>query len=233
MVQINNSPIIVRVKFRKTGVLAYISHLDLVRTMNRVIVRAKLPLWYSEGFNPKPKMVFAAPLSIGTESRTEFMDLRLTERVPEGDIFASLNRNLTDDMRVEEVYYPETKLTELKWFSYTICITTDGADAELAETCRRALLGDKVLVNKKTKPGEPVKTVDVRPLIRSVEAVASGGEIRISACFSADQSAFLNPEYAVEALRKSAGVLSSGDLLREHYSIMRECAYFGDMRPFR
>ena len=79
MVQVSNSPITVRIKFLKEGGLQYISHLDLVRTMHKIIVRSKLPLWYTEGFNPKPKMVFAAPLSIGTESKTEYMDLRLTE----------------------------------------------------------------------------------------------------------------------------------------------------------
>ena len=76
----NNTPIVFRIKFKKVGNLKYVSHLDLVRTMHKIIVRSKLPLWYTEGFNPKPKMVFAAPLSIGTESLVEFMDLRLVER---------------------------------------------------------------------------------------------------------------------------------------------------------
>ncbi len=72
MVQVNNEKLFIRLKFKKTGNLQYISHLDLVRTMHKVIVRADLPLWYTEGFNPKPKMIFAAPLSIGTESLSEF-----------------------------------------------------------------------------------------------------------------------------------------------------------------
>ena len=76
MVQVNNTPLNLRVKFSKTGRLAYISHLDLVRTMNKIVVRAKLPLWYTEGFNPKPKMVFSVPLSTGTESDVEFMEDR-------------------------------------------------------------------------------------------------------------------------------------------------------------
>ena len=70
-----------RLKFKKVGSLQYISHLDLVRTMSKIITRAKLPLWYTEGFNPKPKMIFAAPLSIGTESVCEFMDLRLVDDI--------------------------------------------------------------------------------------------------------------------------------------------------------
>ena len=81
MVQVNDTKRIIRFRMKKMGSLQYISHLDLVRTMHKVIVRAKLPLWYTEGFNPKPKMVFAAPLSIGTESECEFMDIRLNDYI--------------------------------------------------------------------------------------------------------------------------------------------------------
>ena len=72
----------VRIRFSKTGRARYISHLDLNRTMTRAVRRAGLPIWYTEGFNPKPKITFAAPLSIGTESMCEFMDIRLTEKMP-------------------------------------------------------------------------------------------------------------------------------------------------------
>jgi radical SAM-linked protein len=233
MVQVNTSHITVRIKFSKLGGLQYISHLDLVRTMHKIIVRAKLPLWYTEGFNPKPKMVFAAPLSIGTESKTEFMDLRLTERVPEREIMERLNENLTDEMRVTEVYYPETKLTELKWFSYTVVINSAKLSSETALECERALNAECVEIEKKTKPGEPKKLVNIAPLIKSAAAVYSNGEIRLSLVLSADQSQFLNPEYAVSALRKYCGILTDENLLSEHYSIMRENAYCADMSEFR
>ena len=233
MVQVNTSHITVRIKFSKLGGLQYISHLDLVRTMHKIIVRAKLPLWYTEGFNPKPKMVFAAPLSIGTESKTEFMDLRLTERVPEREIMERLNENLTDEMRVTEVYYPETKLTELKWFSYTVVINSAELSSETALECERALNSECVEIEKKTKPGEPKKLVNIAPLIKSAAAVYSDGEIRLSLVLSADQSQFLNPEYAVSALRKYCGILTDENLLSEHYSIMRENAYCADMSEFR
>ncbi|MBR5448630.1 MAG: TIGR03936 family radical SAM-associated protein, partial [Clostridia bacterium] len=109
MVQLtpNKPHITLRVKFKKVGSLQYISHLDLVRTMNKIIVRAGLPLWYTEGFNPKPKMIFAAPLSIGTESLCEFMDLRLIDDIPPEEAMARLNANMTEEMQVIEAYYTE------------------------------------------------------------------------------------------------------------------------------
>ena len=137
-----------RLKFKKVGSLQYISHLDLVRAMHKIIVRAGLPLWYTEGFNPKPKMIFAAPLSIGTESVCEFMDLRLIDDIPAEEAKARLNANMTDEMQVLDAYYTDDKLTDLKWLSYSIDITTDNASEELAERCEKVLLGEKVIVTK-------------------------------------------------------------------------------------
>ena len=230
MVQVNEK-ITLRVKFRKTGSLQYISHLDLVRTMNKIIVRAKLPLWYTEGFNPKPKMAFAAPLSIGTESLCEYMDLRLTERMDPAEAMSRLNANMTSEMQVTEAYYPETKFTDMKWLSYTLLIGTDGASESLAAECERALSSDKIEILKRAKSGEA--TVDIRPLIKSAYAALDGEHIRISCLLSAALSSFLNPEYVIKALRDKCGILSNPDLTAEHYSIMRERAYDAEMKEFR
>ncbi|MBE6644361.1 MAG: DUF2344 domain-containing protein [Ruminococcaceae bacterium] len=232
MVQVNNTPIVLRVRFRKVGKLQYISHLDLVRTMHKIIVRAKLPLWYTEGFNPKPKMVFAAPLSIGTESLCEYMDLRLTERMDTAEALRRLNENLTDEMQASDAYYPTSKLTDLKWLSYTVAIKTNGASDSLAKLCEDVLVADCVNVEKRTKSGENTM-VNIRPLIKSVKTDFDGENIRISCVLSADASAFLNPEYVIKALREKLNILSDDDLTKEYYSIMRENAYLADMNEFR
>ena len=226
----NNTPIVLRVKFKKVGNLKYVSHLDLVRTMHKIIVRSKLPLWYTEGFNPKPKMVFAAPLSIGTESLVEFMDLRLVERIDPALAISALNANMTDELVVLDAYYPETKLTDLKWLSYVITLNTVGASPELAERVNEALRADAMPVAKKQKPED---AVDIKPLIRFASAVYDAGNIRIDCTLSADASSFLNPEYLVKYLRAACGVLSSGNLLAESYEILRHGAYAADMSEYR
>ena len=222
-----------RLKFKKVGSLQYISHLDLVRTMSKIITRAKLPLWYTEGFNPKPKMIFAAPLSIGTESVCEFMDLRLIDDISPDEAMARLNANMTDEMQVIEAYYTDDKLTDLKWLSYSIDIKTDGVSDELAKKCEEALLAEQVLVKKKAKPWEEAPTVDIRPLIKEIKTECQGENIHIDALLSADASSFLNPEYVVKALKSECGILSNPDLTKEYYSIMRTAAYKGDMTEFR
>lgn len=230
MVQVN-TPINLRVKFKKTGRLQYVSHLDLVRTMHKIIVRAGLPLWYTEGFNPKPKMVFAAPLSIGTESMTEFVDIRLLEKMDTAEALSRLNRNMTEEMQAISAYYPTTKLTELKWMSYTILIKTGGVCDELARKCEAALSEDKIEIEKRSKSGENVR-VNIRPLIKSADVIADGEIIRISCVLSADQSAFLNPEHIIKVLKASCGILSDKNLTNEWYSIMRVLAYREDMSEF-
>ncbi len=231
MVQVNNEKKIVRVKFKKLGSLQYISHLDLVRTMNKIVVRADIPLWYTEGFNPKPKLVFAAPLSIGTESVCEFLDIRLTERVDPVLIKSKLNANMTDEMQVLEAYYPETKFTDLKWLSYTMRIKTLGASDALAEQCNAALSSEKIEILKNTKSGEQI--VDIKPLVKSAKVGFDGEFLTVNCVLSADPSSFLNPEYLVKALREKCGILCSPVLTDEYYSIMREKAYFADMTEFK
>ena len=222
-----------RLKFKKVGSLQYISHLDLVRTMSKIITRARLPLWYTEGFNPKPKMIFAAPLSIGTESVCEFLDIRLIDDIPAEEVKARLNANMTDEMQVIEAYYTEEKLTDLKWLAYSMDITTDGASKELADACQRALLAQSVMVTKKAKPREEAPTVDIRPLIKEINADYRNGVIHIDAVLSADASSFLNPEYVIKALKTECGILSNPDLTKEYYSIMRTAAYKSDMSDFK
>lgn len=221
-----------RIKFKKLGNLQYISHLDLVRTMQKIIVRAGLPLWYTEGFNPKPKMIFAAPLSIGTESVCEFMDIRLVDDMPPDEVMKRLNRNMTDEMQVLDAYYTTEKLTELKWLAYSISIKTSGASEQLAARCEEVLRSPSVVIEKKGKPHEDVKTQDIAPLIKSVSVKYSEGMLGIDCLLCADASSFLNPEYVVKALKTSLGILSDPVITNEYYSIMRLCGYRGDMSDF-
>lgn len=229
MVQVNPTKLFLRFRFKKQGSLQYISHLDLVRTMHKVIVRSKLPLWYTEGFNPKPKMIFAAPLSIGTESICEFMDIRMNEYIDPAEAMARINANMTNEMQVVEAYYPESKFTDLKWMSYRITINTLDLTDDIVERCNGLLSAPVIEVQKKNSD----KTADIRPLIRSASAVKDGDLMVINAVLSADPSAFLNPEYVIKALRDGTGILSSPDLTKEGYEIMRLNAYFEDMSEFR
>ena len=107
------TPRVLRVRFHKIGVFQYISHLDLMRTMTRVMARSHLPVRYTNGFNPKPHLVFSAPLPVGAESPREFVDVEVLREVDLDEVKAVLNSGLPEDLAAEEVYYAETKFSAI------------------------------------------------------------------------------------------------------------------------
>ena len=95
-----------RLRFEKTGRAIYISHLDMMRTMQRVFARAGLEMKYSEGFNPHPQISIALPLSVGTGSLCEIMDFRLTSDTELETLPERMNAVMPEGIRVIEAYEP-------------------------------------------------------------------------------------------------------------------------------
>ena len=93
-----------RLKFSKTGRAVYISHLDLMRTMQRVFSRAGVPLKYSEGFNPHAKISIILPLTVGTASLCEYMDFALAEDRDLAALPETLNAYMPEGIRALEAY---------------------------------------------------------------------------------------------------------------------------------
>ena len=181
-----------RIRFCKVGSMQYISHLDLVRTFEKVLVRAGLPLWYSEGFNPHPRFSFATPMSIGLESLYELMEVKINKKVDCEAVKEALNANLTEECVVEEVYYPETKMTEIALSSYEMVVRTEGASEALAAHCDALLKEKPLIVLKRTKSGE--KETDISPMISASEVSFIEGALHVRATLTVDNANFLNPE---------------------------------------
>jgi hypothetical protein len=92
----------IRFKFSKTGSHKYFSHLDIISIISRAIMRAKIRVKYSEGFNPKPKISFGPPTPLGIESRAEYGDIILTDDLESGDFLIRLNDALQDKILIEK-----------------------------------------------------------------------------------------------------------------------------------
>ncbi|MCL5038602.1 MAG: TIGR03936 family radical SAM-associated protein, partial [Firmicutes bacterium] len=92
-----------RTRFHKTGDAIFLSHLDLSRLMERALRRAELPIAYSQGFNPHPRMVFGAALAVGTESEAEYADFFLRRDISPGEFQKRLNEALPEGVAVSEV----------------------------------------------------------------------------------------------------------------------------------
>ena len=209
-----------RFKIRKDGNLQYISHLDFVRTMQKALVRAGLPLWYSQGFNPIPKLTFAAPLSIGTESDCELMDTRTTYPFDPETAQKQLQAVLPPHLEVLDCYVPTVKLSEVGYLTYDVRIAYDGASAEHAAEGASLLSGEKIAIVRKTKQ-KTEKEVDLKPMIAfaSLDYDEQTGELFGKWTLSASPTAFLNPEYVLQALREQTNILPSDRM--GWYSIRR------------
>lgn len=203
-----DTPITVRVVFQKTGDLQYFSHLDLQRTWQRVLVRAAIPMWYTQGFNPHSKITFGVPLPVGSEGLGEMVDLRIDRSISCAEIKAQLNAELTEEMQVSEVYIPTTAFSEICWATYQMTLRTPGDPQRVAEGIQATLSPDAppIVMTKRSKSGD--KEVDILPMIHSVKAVADEqGCIRLRATLRAGNTENLNPEYLIKAMRDRLGIL--------------------------
>lgn len=191
-----------RMRFSKTGRAIYISHLDLMAMMQRAFSRADSRLKYSEGFNPRPQISIALPLSVGCASLCEIMDFQLLEEVDITTLPARLNAVMPEGVEVLEVYEPTRKNAELKWLAVEGVFEYDDRQVDIMQEQLTAFFArGSIVVEKKTKRG--FGEVDIRPSIREIAFAAEGGEIRVSAVISA-QNPTLNPELLCAALRALA-----------------------------
>lgn len=225
----------VRVGFTKTGRLSFISHLDLMRTVTRLLVRADIGVYYTEGFNPHPKLVFALPLSVGTESVSELFDIKVW--TPAGTaadlslIAERLRREAPSGMEIKDVYIPERKFRDIAYAEYDIVIHHAGIPENAEEIVRR-MTDSPIIEVKRTKSGE--RECDLRPFIAELSCEHANGDLRVRTRLSADPEQYLNPEYVVKAVKKALG-MSEDDIApgRDFYTITRTGIFDREGREFR
>ncbi|NCB51012.1 MAG: DUF2344 domain-containing protein [Clostridia bacterium] len=190
-----------RIRFEKTGKSIYISHLDLMRVMQRAFLRAEIPLKYSEGFNPHAQISIVLPLSVGCGSLCELMDFRLCGESDLTALPARLNAVMPEGIRVVEAYEAERKIKELKWLRVEGRFDYDDRDPSgMAASIERFFSAEVIEVIKSTKKGD--KTLDVAPHIRGISAGPGERAVRIEAVISA-QEPTINPELLVSALSQN------------------------------
>lgn len=181
----------VRVFWQKLGNASYISHLDTQRTVTRALIRSGLPVYYSQGFNPHPRLVFALPVSIYQEAYYDIFDFDISEMLPVSKIKEALSAAMPKDMPIIDVAYPQRKLKELCFASYRISLETDSSAEEI-----RAAFDGAVVVEKKSKT--KCENVDISPMIKQLSTEKNDGGIDILAVLSAAPDNYLNPKYLTE-----------------------------------
>lgn len=182
-----------RLLFEKTGNAIWISHLDLMRVFQRSFKRAGLPLTHTRGFNPRPSVSIALPLSVGIESCCELLDFDLDgEKIPNDEICARLNASLIDGVRVLSVYDDGRKIKNLAYLDCRLRLEYDGGISRDGLSQIQSLFAREELpVTRKNKNG--VSEQNIIPMIRRLEVQPKDKHTLVITARICCQNPSLNP----------------------------------------
>jgi radical SAM-linked protein len=199
-----------RFKFSRNESLKYIAHLDVLRVFERAFHRSKLPVAYTQGFNPRQKLVFGLPMSIGLTSGSEYADIELNEDVNPEDFIETINKSLPEGIRVLDavaLIAHDNIMNQITAARYEIAFETQQAMShfEMDNIVQELLTKEDISVMKKTKKG--IRPVNIRPLIYSLSAGKKGvNEFCLEAFLSAGAENNLRADLLMEAFKQETGL---------------------------
>lgn len=196
--------------YSKKGPAGYTSHLDLMRELERAMRRANLPVAFSEGFNPHPKISVAAPLPVGTEGLAELAEVEMSRPVDAAAVADSLNLNLPPGLQVREVSeIPDNApalMAVLDRAAYIVCLDGEDLPVELtADAVRGFMARERVEVKRRGKDGRE-KVRDIRPGILKMEMLPGGDGLTLRMELKAGSVMNVRPAEVITALLEHAGL---------------------------
>ena len=217
----------VRIWFKKMGMSRYVSHLDLMRAMSRTLRRAKVPLWYTEGYNPHPYMTFALPLSLGMESLCESMDIRIEGESTNEDIFEMLKGSMPPGIDIISVDEPQYDPKHISFGEFDILFDCEKKADNLKVLIEDMLSKDELIVQKLGKKGrhKVLKDINLIEFIKSYSVSVFGERVKVTITLPAGSTTNVNPSLLADEIQKRSGDIS--------YTIIRKKLMVEDMTTFR
>ena len=209
---------LVRIKYCKDGPIRYISHLNLTQVFTRVLRRANIPVFISDGFNPRFKISFGPPLPLGISSISEYLDIKLKKEIKAEELVEKLNRALPRGLNISRAkIIPLSAVSLVKAIdraTYTITLkikeklinseSTNQEDEfeelkeEIGKNIKRFVDLKEIIIEKQTKNG--IKMVDIRPTILDIKVQKFQNPIlKINLNLKIGQQGNLNPRYVAGA----------------------------------
>ena len=191
-----------RILFEKKGQAVWISHLDLMRLFQRAFKRAGLPLTHTQGFNPRPSVSIALPLSVGVESQCELPDFELeTCDMSTSEIRDKLNEGLVAGVRVLDVYKDGRKIRDLCYLQCKLVLEYDkGVSDGCVDALRTLFASESIIVPKKTKNG--IQDQNITSMIKEISFVKANDRELVCHCTICCQNPTLNPAQIPLAIEK-------------------------------
>lgn len=193
-----------RALFTKTGTAIWMSHLDLMRVLQRSFRRGGMLLKHSHGYSPHPALSIVLPLSVGVSSQCELVDFELAEgqEWTMDEIRERLNAALPEGVRILQVYKNGRKIKELTHLSIRLQLEYDNGIPEGAAEALQALFArDAVLVEKKTKSGGLVQQ-NILEMISGLKLEARDNETLLLTATICAQNPTLNPAQISRAIEQ-------------------------------
>lgn len=194
---------LVRIKYSKLGDISYISHLDIIKLMERIVRRTGLKLSYSEGFNPHPKTAFSPALQLGVQSHCEYLDMEFDEAVEEDLLIQKLNEKTVEGINFIEAKILTDKVDSLVAFithsRYEITVDEEDENkiSKIISAINKINSTNEMLLTKKTKKGN-IKEYNVKEYIGTIdfERKSDGLSIFVDICSGSVKS--INPKKIIE-----------------------------------
>lgn len=200
---------ILRIKYRKTPEGRFLSHLDLVRTMQRAFRRAHLPLAYSEGFNPHPKLSYGSALAVGVTSEGEYLDVELRNDLSVLELKDRLKEAMPPGLEILEIKIlgdrkeSLTALINLARYQVEIPVTKAIDPDKLEQAAADILSREQLEVMRHGKKG--LRSIDIRKGIYGLKASGSENKIVLEMDLQTGSEGNVRPEEVAEAVKNALG----------------------------
>ncbi len=195
-----------RLSYTQTGRAIWISHLDMMRMLQRAMNRADIPIRYSEGFNPHAQISILLPLSVGTESLCQLADIRVREDVDLATLPQRLTAVMPEGIVVTGCWENGAKAAEMQKLEAQCRWEYDApVTEEMLEGIRALFKGSELIVQRKTKRGEG--PFDLLPHTRMLDMHAEGNALILRVLLSAAEPV-VKPELLSKAVAENAPELA-------------------------
>ena len=195
-----------RARFTKEGYVKFVGHLDTVRMFQRAIKVARIPIAYSQGFNPHSLVYFAMPLSVGVSSDSEYLDIVTSEDISIEEAREKLNTILPEGITLSEMFQVAdrgpTLMSLVHEADYRITLPKADVSAEVYASMCAKLDAPEIITLKKGK--KKTSEVDLKPLIRSCERTEDDAYYYLDLKVAAGSMQNLSPELLLKAVTDKA-----------------------------
>lgn len=211
-----------RCRFYKKGDLVFISHLDLMRVFERAMRRGRIPIAYSQGFNPHPIMAFATALGVGVASEAEYMDIQLSEEISPEEFMERLNAVLPQGLRILQCEYispsEDSLMAILRQSIYLVKVElASPISRERAEELLEAFLNQEEIIEFKEKkkkgkqfhrgPKASPQAVNIRGWIQNASVFSvEDNELILKTTLTTGSSGNLKPETFIQHFKDFSGL---------------------------